>query len=202
MPRPRTEIPKAIREKVLNEFNHRCAMCGKDRPHIHHIDDDNSNNAEANLIPLCPNHHLIDQHNPTESIDPRKLQIFRRFKDPTILSPKFEPLFKRMRFIFDIEDALFDRGRIEKAALELISFVHYLEMGGFYGQRLNELISPPSTGGFILSLNGSEEQRKEAIKQYDAEYRDKLLLNKDQMLTLITELLRFQRWSVEPSDID
>ena len=71
----RQTLPKAKRESILREFNHRCAICGSDRPHIHHIDEDATNNELENLLPLCPNCHLLDQHNPTSPVDPRKLYL-------------------------------------------------------------------------------------------------------------------------------
>src|SRR6266852_5884563 len=89
----RKAVPKATRSQVLAEFNHRCAVCGTDRPQIHHIDENPSNNDPMNLIPLCPNCHLTDQHNPTQPIDPAKLSLFRQYKDPMILTPQFHPLF-------------------------------------------------------------------------------------------------------------
>jgi 5-methylcytosine-specific restriction endonuclease McrA len=79
MPKDRPAIPKAVRESVLSEFNHRCAVCGEDKPQVHHIDEDPSNNDPMNLIPLCPNCHLIDQHNPTVPINARRLRLFRRY---------------------------------------------------------------------------------------------------------------------------
>ncbi len=68
MSKQRVSIPKAVRDKILAEFNHRCAVCGADRPHIDHIDEDPSNNEPMNLLPLCPNCHLTDKHNPTSKI--------------------------------------------------------------------------------------------------------------------------------------
>jgi hypothetical protein len=44
MTKTRQPIPRNIREKILNEYNHRCAKCGSDKPQIHHIDEDPSNN--------------------------------------------------------------------------------------------------------------------------------------------------------------
>src|SRR5258708_3400137 len=94
--------PGATGEAVLKEFNYRCAVCGEDRPHLHHIDEDPSNQDSLNLLPLCPNCHLTDQHNPTARRDPRLLRLFRVHKDPTILSPQFFPLFERLLFLDDL----------------------------------------------------------------------------------------------------
>lgn len=35
----------------------RCLFCGEDRPQIHHMDGDYTNNAPENLMPLCTEHH-------------------------------------------------------------------------------------------------------------------------------------------------
>lgn len=48
----RESIPKPIRENVLDEYSHSCAICGKDRPHVHHIDENSSNNDPNNLLPV------------------------------------------------------------------------------------------------------------------------------------------------------
>ena len=101
--RRRPAIPALIRKGVLSEFNQRCAICGADRPHVHHIDANPRNSDPLNLIPLCPNCHLTDQHNPTASMHPEKLRLFRRYKDPLILSHQFEPVFRRMRFLWEPE---------------------------------------------------------------------------------------------------
>src|SRR5262245_21799134 len=39
----RKSLPKSVRERILNEWNHKCAICGKERPQIHHIDGNHDN---------------------------------------------------------------------------------------------------------------------------------------------------------------
>jgi len=134
MAKDRPAIPRVVRYALLSEFNHRCAVCGKDRPQVHHIDEDPSNNDPMNLIPLRPNCHLIDQHNPTVPIDPDKLRLFRRYKDPVILGAQFDPLFQRLRFLDKIEDDPAKAGEVERKGLELVAFVRVLQMGEFYSQ--------------------------------------------------------------------
>ena len=107
MAEKRKRVPKVIKDRVLDEYNHLCAICGASRPQIHHIDENPANNDPLNLLPLCPNHHLTDVHNPTQKMDPLRLYLFRKYRDPQILSPQFEPLFKRLRFLlvpFDDEN--------------------------------------------------------------------------------------------------
>jgi len=103
----RKKLTKKTENAILKEYNHLCAICGASGPHIHHIDGDPANNKLHNLLPLCPNHHLTDVHNPTKNMDPLKLGLFRQYKDPQILSPQFEPIFQRLRFLlvsFEKED--------------------------------------------------------------------------------------------------
>jgi predicted restriction endonuclease len=61
MAKARPAIPRATRDALLSKLNHRCAVCGKDRPQAHPIDEDPSNNDPITLLPLCTNCHLIDQ---------------------------------------------------------------------------------------------------------------------------------------------
>ena len=56
----REPLPRDIRDEVLRRArssceNEQCNFNG--RPHIHHIDANNSNNRLGNLIALCPNCH-------------------------------------------------------------------------------------------------------------------------------------------------
>ena len=53
----RPSLPKALERKLLYESRYVCAVCQQEGCHIHHIDQDNSNNVEANLIVLCVTHH-------------------------------------------------------------------------------------------------------------------------------------------------
>ena len=72
----RKAVPRATRDEVLREFNHACAICGTANPQIHHIDGDHSNNDPLDLLPLCPNCHLGDQHNPTRPLEPGRVLCF------------------------------------------------------------------------------------------------------------------------------
>jgi len=42
---------------------YQCEICGEEGPKglfdVHHIDENHSNNAEYNLVTLCPNHHRL-----------------------------------------------------------------------------------------------------------------------------------------------
>lgn len=54
---PRKAIPKALLQKLLYESSYACVVCQQRCSHVHHIDQNNSNNAESNLVVLCATHH-------------------------------------------------------------------------------------------------------------------------------------------------
>lgn len=53
----RPPIPKALQQRLLYESQYVCCICQRHGVQIHHIDGDNSNNSETNLIVLCLEHH-------------------------------------------------------------------------------------------------------------------------------------------------
>jgi hypothetical protein len=193
MVKNRLHIPKVTRESVLAEFNHRCAICGADKPQVHHIDENPSNNDPANLIPLCPNCHLIDQHNPTRLIEPEKLRLFRKHKDPTILKPQFHPLLNRMKFLDSIDENA-DARELATIATELSDFVAALEMGSFYSKQIEELTRRPKYLMVWTGEPGESERHRIDEARRAKEYREKLRQARDQVYSLVVELLRFQKW--------
>ena len=191
----RESIPKKLKDALLDEYDHRCAVCGGDRPHIHHIDEDATHNELSNLLPLCPNCHLRDQHNPTRKIDIPKLQIFRAFKDPAILKPQFHPIYLRQMFLASVLPGSEPVGDLEGQANELVEFIGSFTMGDFYSKRLSELIGPLKRV-FIMSLNSGPDPRYEQqVRQANMDYRQKLVENRDSAQALLVELLRYQNWA-------
>ena len=183
----RTAIPKAIKEKVLSEYNHRCAICGADKPQVHHIDENPENNELHNLLPLCPNHHLNDQHNPTTKIEPLRLRLFRKYKDPQILSPQFEPIFNRMTFLLaEVNAKSFDSITIQVA--DLVKFISHLNLGEYYQSRLYNLLDWSGPAGYTL------DTREEVYARHLAQYLERISENKALVIELIVEQLRFQFW--------
>jgi hypothetical protein len=189
----RTAVPRATREQVLSEYNHLCAICGRTNPQLHHIDGDNANHDPLNLLPLCPNHHLSDQHNPTHQIEPGRLVLFRRFKDPAILSPQFEPLYHRLCFLNDLDSEATDLETLRRNARELIDFVGALRMGEFYSKRLLKLLGRINHTRAI-SLDEPQSTFDRWHREEHAEYLAKLAAGRDEALQLCTELLRYQDW--------
>jgi hypothetical protein len=194
----RPAIPQKMREAVLKEFNHRCAICGERNPHLHHIDENPENNAPLNLLPLCPNCHLTDQHAPTAKLQPEKLALFRKHKDPTILVTEFEPLFRRLRYLDEVKDNS-DIAELEKNSQELVEFVYVLAMGMFYGQQIEKLVKKPFVGVPDVGLEGVRHE--EYVVQCYKDYRNQLRNARDQVYWLAVEMLRYQPWSaVKKSD--
>jgi hypothetical protein len=129
MVKTRLGIPRSVKESVLKEFNHRCAICGTSRPQLHHLDENPANNDSDNLIPLCPNCHLGDQHDASNSVPVEKLKFFRRHKHRYILRPQFNSVFRRMAFLSHTHD--WDIERLADDANELVELVSNLNMGSF-----------------------------------------------------------------------
>lgn len=134
----RKKTPKATVERVQKEFDHKCAICGNHTTQIHHIDEDPTNNSILNLIPLCPNHHLGDVHNPTKKIDKEIFSLFRKYKDPSILAPQFKPLYDRVQVFFNTNTQEENRILLN----DLLSFVSQFNLGTYYSDRIFRILDP------------------------------------------------------------
>jgi hypothetical protein len=185
--KPRKKPSKKSVEAVLDEYNHLCAICGGPRPQIHHIDEDPSSNDPLNLLPLCPNHHLVDVHNPTKKLDHLKLWFFRKHRDPMILSPQFDPVFRRLRFLLKPFDSLNDQA-FGQSLHDLTRFIERLEMGAYYAKVYYELIQwqqpPPYT----------EAERERVLAEHSARYRAQIDAVREKLIELAVEQLRYQKW--------
>jgi hypothetical protein len=194
MGKTRKSIPKQIKEKVLKEYNYRCAICGTDKPQLHHIDGNHDNNDELNLMPLCPNCHLTDQHDPTKPTEPQKLQLFRRYKDPNILNPKFHPIFLKLDFLFEVTDDS-DSIELDKKAEDLVEFLKEFKKGSYYAKKVSELIrirfSPNIT---VIGDRRSEQLSKETHNKDLKNYLEQLHEVKEEVFSLVIEALRYQDW--------
>jgi hypothetical protein len=48
------------RKTAFNLHGNACLICGFDKViEVHHIDKNRKNNTKENLVPLCPNHHMM-----------------------------------------------------------------------------------------------------------------------------------------------
>lgn len=191
----RESISKKTKDALLDEYDHRCAVCGGDRPQVHHIDEDASNNDLRNLLPLCPNCHLRDQHNPTRKVEIPKLKLFRTYKDPAILKPQFHPIYIRQIFLDSVVPGQDGVVELEAQANELIELVQSLEMGEFYGKRLTELIGPLNRVLMFSFGSGPDPRYERQRQEANQDYRQHLITNRELARALIVELLRYQGWA-------
>ena len=185
----RKPIPKGVREQVLKEYRHLCAKCRGPGPQLHHIDEDASNSSDPmNLLPLCPNCHLRDQHSPTERMDPRRLSLFRKYKDPAILTSQFAPLFRRMVFLLEIDVCTPDWYAWEtsfgQAGDDLLYFVKALNMGGYYWNQVGRQLQ--QVRNRLRKLEGGEK--------CDEDHLAALREARELAVKQIVELLRYQPW--------
>ena len=57
----------------------KCLVCEFDKiVAVHHVDEDHSNNDPTNLVPLCPNHHMMVHHNRYKAEIKAKIENYRR----------------------------------------------------------------------------------------------------------------------------
>jgi len=170
-----------------------CSVCGSRDPQLHHIDEDPSNSVADNLIPLCPNCHLRDQHNPTKAIEIGRLRLFRKHKDPSILSPKFQPLFKRLNFLSHVNSAAESVDQLSDHCEELCRFIESLPQGSFYAGEIRTLTKKP----LQMFMAHGEVYPPNSVQERISKYRAQLNNSRDRIIELLMELLRYQDWSYE-----
>lgn len=185
----RVRIPAAVARAVLDEFDHRCAICGRANPQLHHIDENRSNSIEANLIPLCPNHHLLDLHAPTKKVDIARMTCFRRLRDPFILDPRFAPLWERMQRLKIKGDDIFTLQW--HFAYDLAAFVGAMQMGAYYRQRVMETLDVPTVVIAREPYTIFAPDQTAAFQAALADPENHLLLE-----DVLVEMLRMQGWQV------
>jgi len=185
----------------MKEFHHLCALCGKHSPQLHHIDENRDNNSELNLLPLCPNHHLLDAHSPTSPVSAEKLQLFRKFKNPAVFLPQFEPLLSRMMFLLESDQKLAKRQDLLPSVYDLLEFIAHLEMGDYYAKLISKvlalgLLEPYDSG---KDRNGDPNYLASAAAALERARTQKHFppdvgAARDKAISLIVESLRYQQW--------
>ncbi len=94
-------IPKNVRDKLLVEARHRCAICAEKCFEIHHIDGDRTNNHILNLVALSIQDHY-DVHNihwrqPTHLSTCRRQDTCQAAQAAGVNAP-FVPALRRVRY--------------------------------------------------------------------------------------------------------
>ena len=165
-------MPRKIREAVLKDYYHKCAICDASQPapELHHIDENPSNHDSLNILPLCPNCH-------SSKLNPRILSVFRKYKRREILSVEFEQLFNKATLVFELsaEDYY---PYCYALGEDLVAFVRTFEKGKYYAPKIDKLI------------RAVPEQDPMTLDQCEAFNRHRC----EEILKLIVELLPFQNW--------
>jgi hypothetical protein len=189
----RASTPKAITEQVLREYHHQCAVCGRPKPHLHHIDEDPSNYEPNNLIPLCPNFHLQDVHDPTAPVDQQKMRLFRLWKNPFIFDPRFHPIWSRLRFLRGLAET---RGYSWAYCCDdLQRFVKGFEKGEYYSNRIKSVLAKPIDHLIAHLRNQGQTISKEDMKKDHVRYNKEVEeFRATEIERLCVEMLRYQGW--------
>lgn len=152
-----------------------------------------------NLLPLCPTVHLFDPHNPTGKIEPDKLTLLRHFKDPSVLKPQFHTIYRRAKFLDEL-DKYPTIEQITEQVEELVNFLVGFEMGVYYGGRIHQMLKVP---GIVMPtvgsperglITGATETLRQIDRQHEERFRQQLVDAQDEVLFLCVEMLRFQKW--------
>ena len=203
MSRPKS--PAKLEERIRREFSYLCAVCGKPWPHIHHIDEDATNNAVENLLPLCPNHHLIDAHNPTGKFNPLQLRLFRKHRDPAILLAQFQAVAERLRFLLEPPSPALPFHVQHANAQDLLLFVKSMKMGNYYSERLRPILDArvrhiPSNATTQSTLEAANQMVQAMLQdeKLQTQYCDSLREQTERIVSLVVEQLRFQEWKHVP----
>jgi hypothetical protein len=130
-------------------------------------------------------------------VNPRKLALFRQYKDPLILAAQFEPVFKRVLFLISVDTS--DLDRFCSSTKDLVDFVKHLQMGSYYGQKIAGLLEY-SFGPSIFSTADRDDENEQREVRNRTEFFETTAANRAQVLDLVMELLRYQSW--EPRNLN
>lgn len=178
-----------MKDKILVEFNHSCVCCGALFHEVHHIDEDPSNNAEDNLIVLCPNCHQGKVHGKSIKITPEQLRLYKTTKNKGVFKPVYNAIRKRITFVEKDEYENLTSDEISTKVKDLIGFINTLKQGEYYAQKLKSyLCSSPAVWIIPSPDSVVNEQRKEFLEEHRKRIRDK----KEEILRLVLECAEVQ----------
>jgi hypothetical protein len=186
---PRKKLKTNQRHSVLEEFSYLCAICGERRPHIHHIDGDNANNNSTNLLPLCPNHHLTDVHDPTRPIPPGQLRLLRQYRDPFVLHPRFGPIYERLSLYYKIPEFV-EWEPVKDCSYDLRFFINQLPMGSYYAEAIQNV-----TRIMVENISARVNERADRFGLQPGFPHDAFTEALTRIEQLLVEMLRYQGWS-------
>ena len=103
-------------------------------------------------------------------------------------------IYTRQQFLDEVEVNEDDYDEIMENSTELVKFISSFEKGDYYGEKIKELIYPPS-GVFWIINGNSELEVLYDPREANCEYRQKLVDNKNEIQSLLVELLSCQSWA-------
>lgn len=72
----------SYKRNCFNNHEKKCIICGESLiVAVHHLDGDHSNNEPANLIPLCPTHHIYWHSKHKHLIEEKVLQYITKWSE-------------------------------------------------------------------------------------------------------------------------
>jgi hypothetical protein len=107
------------------------------------------------------------------------------------LTSQFDPLFKRLVFLFNRENSQFDINEIVSSSSELVAFVQQLNMGKFYANRIRELLEYT---GYPMLIGPYDPQAVARDERARREHFDQICTCSESIIALAVELLRYQDW--------
>lgn len=189
----RINIPKAAHDRVLKEYDYRCAICEAGKPEVYHIDDDMPGD-DLNLLPLCSKCHERFASRSSDAVEMYKLKLFRKYKQQLILHSLFHLIFKRLIFLDGI-DADIEWEYMQSKIGELIRIVSIQERGDFYAKEISRLVAfRPFVASYSVSLfdDSVPEWYAEAKKKEKPKHIEQVRQSKEQICDLIIEMLTLQ----------
>lgn len=202
----RRKIPKAVVDKVKQEFHHRCALCRADYCEVHHIDEDPSNNDPDNLIPLCPNcHHGRVHGRGGHRIDAGALRRYRTIGNRFVATPAYDLLLRRTAYITSEQFHEMDWQQIDHAYQDLRSFVADLRFGKYFVEKLDRLMRPASPPNLVhatiigpghdVKAQREQQERKSraVLEEHLAAYKRRLQEVVGEIADVLDEILMAQQ---------
>ncbi|HHT9133274.1 MAG TPA: HNH endonuclease signature motif containing protein [Candidatus Avalokitesvara rifleensis] len=185
----RLPVPKKMKDKILVEFNHSCVCCDAPYHVVHHIDEDPSNNAEDNLIVLCPNCHQGRVHGKSRKITPAQLKLYKTTKSKGVFKPIYNAIIRRITFVEKDEYENLTSDEISTKVKDLIGFISTLEQGEYYAQELKPYLRSSPYVWVIPMPDSVVNQRKKELLE---ERRKRIKDNKEEILRLVLECAEVQ----------
>lgn len=122
------------------------------------------------------------------------MREYRRLREPVILAPQFHPLFVRLEFLRRVTPTTPVK-EIDRDVAELVQFVRTLNMGQFYGDKMEALLRRARCIYIPKSWRATDSECETALAAEERKYREKVAACHAEVWDLIMELCSFQGWS-------